>query len=205
VYDVDPSVSSKIAMADIELSGSGPRPFDASSSTTTDLFALELSRPWENWMVLARLDDREKTLALPELGLESGKDYLVFEFWTKAFLGTFRDRMAPPGIDPAYGCQVLTFRKKTGHPQLLCTSRHISGGAVEIDSLTWTAQTLSGSSNLIPGEEYTLYLYEPEGSTIRDIKVTGADMVRNIVQGSVRQIVISSPSSRKCTWSLSYQ
>jgi alpha-galactosidase len=205
VYDVDPSVSSKFALADIELSGSGPRPFDASSSTTTDLFALEINKPWENWTVLARLDEREKMLSLPELGLEAGTDYLVFEFWTRTFLGTSRDRFTPPNIDPAFGCQVLTFRKKLDHPQLLATSRHISGGAVELSDLAWKSNALSGSSELVPGEEYTLYIHEPQGSTFRSINVTGADMIRNTAQGPVRQIVIRSPTAKKCTWSLSYQ
>jgi alpha-galactosidase len=205
VYDVDPSVSSKIAMADIELSGSGPRPFDASASTTTDLFALEVTRPWENWMVLARMDEKEKSLAFSELGLEPGTDYLVFEFWTKAFLGEFRDRFEAPAIDPSYRCQVLSFRKKLDHPQLLGTSRHISGGAVEIDDLSWAGKTLAATSELIPGEEYTLYIHEPDGSRFKSCSVTGADMIRNTVQGSIRQVVVRRTGASKCNWKVEYE
>lgn len=41
VYDVDPSRSSVIGNANLELSGSGPRSFDASTTTTTGLFSLK--------------------------------------------------------------------------------------------------------------------------------------------------------------------
>lgn len=74
VYDVDPSRSNLISGADLEMSGSGPRPFDASSSTTTGLFSLELSKPWENWLVLGRLDNRDKVLPLRDLGLDEKKN-----------------------------------------------------------------------------------------------------------------------------------
>ncbi len=205
VYDVDPSVSAHIAMAATELSGSGPRPFDASSSTTTGLFALEISKPWENWMVLGRLDDRDRTLPFSELGLEPTEDQLVFEFWTKRFLGTFREKFDPPAIDSNFRCQVLCFRKKLDHPQLLATNRHISCGAAEIKELQWTGNALVGTSDLVAGDDYIIYIHEPVGSSDPKIDMSDGLPFTTSKTGALRTITVRSSGTTRCTWKLSYE
>ena len=204
VYDVDPSASAHIAMVPTELSGSGPRPFDASSSTTTGLFALEISKSWENWIVLGRLDERDKILPFADLGLETGKDYLVFEFWSKKFLGSFRDKLEPPAMDTSFRCQVLCFRKKLDHPQLLATNRHISCGAAEISDLRWERNTLSGISGIIPGEDYVIYIHEPAGTSAPRIETSEGSSASFAKEGDIRTVTIHSAGNKTCTWKLIY-
>jgi hypothetical protein len=204
VYDVDPSVSDHISMVPAELSGSGPRPFDASSSTTTGLFMLEVSKSWENWMVLGRLDERDKVLPFSDLGLEKGTEYLVFEFWTKQFLGSFKDQLQPPDIDTSYRCQVLCFRKKLEHPQLLATNRHISCGAAEITDLIWKENSLSGTSTLVPGEDYMLYVHEPATTAAPAIDPGDGFSAITSKSGDMRTVIIHSSGKKTCSWKLTY-
>ena len=105
VYDVDPSRSSLLAMANTELSGSGPRPFDADQREIVSLYQLDIARPFEQWTVLARTRDDGEAIPLGELGLAPGTDYLAFEFWTRKFLGVVRTRYSPDRSTPALGCR----------------------------------------------------------------------------------------------------
>jgi alpha-galactosidase len=204
VYDVDPSRSSLIAGADVEMSGSGPRSFDASSNTITGLFELEINKPFENWVVLGRVDDRDKVLPFRELGLDEKKEYLVFEFWTKKFRGVFHSQLIPGGIDPAFNCQAFCIREKLNHPQLLATNRHISGGGLEISGLDWENNSLRGTSELVAGDKYIIYLYEGVGYTFEKVVLKGADLVGVEKTGWVREISLISLKGGIAEWSVRY-
>jgi hypothetical protein len=205
VYDVDASVSSNIALADIELSGSGPRPFDASTSTTTGLFALEISKPFENWMILGRLDERDKVLPSAELGLDANKEYIVFEFWTKQLQGTFQKQFAPPLIDTNYNCQVFCIREKQNHPQVLATNRHITCGAVDLNNVQWKSLQLSGESETVKNENYLLYIYEPDGFTYEKILLSSGSLISAEKKGMMRVFTLQPGSSAVINWQVRYK
>ncbi|HWD89713.1 MAG TPA: glycoside hydrolase family 36 protein [Mucilaginibacter sp.] len=203
-YDVDPSRSSLIAGADVEMSGSGPRPFDASSNTTTGLFELELNKPFENWIVLGRLDERDRLLSFKDLGLDEKEEYLVFEFWSKKFRGVFRSQFVPGAIDTAFNCQAFCFRKKLQHPQLLATNRHISCGGLEIRDMRWEGNALKGTSELVANDKYTIYLYEGAGYAFSKVTVKGAALVANEKDGVVRKITLLAKDSGTADWTVQY-
>jgi hypothetical protein len=204
VYDVDPSRSSLIAGADVEMSGSGPRPYDAGSNTITSLFELEINKPFENWVVLGRLDDRDKVLPFRDLGLDDKKEYLVFEFWTKKFWGVFKSQLIPGGIDTAFNCQAFCIREKLDHPQLLATNRHISCGGLEISTLNWGDNSLRGTSELVANDKYTFYVYEGEGYIFEKVVLKGADLVGVEKTGSVRKITLISSKGGMVEWGVRY-
>ena len=204
VYDVDPSRSSLIAGADVEMSGSGPRPFDAGSYTTTGLFELEINKPFGTWLVLGRLDDRDRLLPFRDLGLDDKKEYLVFEFWTKKFLGQFQTRFVPGSIDTTFNCQAFCIREKLSHPQLLATNRHISCGGLEIKNLGWKNRVLHGVSELVTNDKYVLYVYEGAGYSSPKVSVKGAELLAMQKEGPVRKITLLSPSGGDAEWSISY-
>ena len=58
-------------------------------------------------------------------------------------------------------------------PQLVGTSRHITG-AYSINDLAWdSAQSrLRGASKTVPGDDYTLWFYVPEGFTVAHLRAT---------------------------------
>jgi alpha-galactosidase len=204
VYDVDPSRSSHIAMADVEMSGSGPRIFDASSTTTTGLFLLEINRPFENWLVLGRLDERDQKISFKDLGLDDRKKYICFEFWSKKSLGAFQGQFYPGSIDSNYHCQVFCIREKQDHPQLLATNRHVSCGALEIKTMQWKNNMLEGTSGLTNGDDYTIYINEPDEFHLKKINLSDGEIITNKKEGSIRSITIRSSSS-ELSWKIEYQ
>jgi hypothetical protein len=205
VYDVDPSRSGLIAQAETEMSGSGPRPFDASTTTTTGLFQMDINQPYENWTVLGRLDERDRVIPLKDLGLDSKKEYLVFEFWSKKFRGVQTKQFIPGAIDTAFNCQVFCFREKQNHPQLLATNRHISCGALEIEQLQWNNKRLTGTSKMVADDLYTIYVYEPSGVQFKAIKTGKAKLIENSKSGEIRKITFQSTDAATIQWEVSYQ
>lgn len=205
VYDVDPSRSSLIHLADAEMSGSGPRCFDAGTTTTTGLFSLEISRPFENWLILGRLDERDPLIPLKDLGLNENKKYLVYEFWSEKFIGIMQKQLIPGNIDTNFNCQVFCFRELKDHPQLIATSRHITCGGTELSNMSWLNSTLSGTSELVAGDLYTIWVYEPEEAVYKGFKAGGdVDVIINNKKGNVRTISMNPVSGGKTNWSIQY-
>jgi len=205
VYDVDPSRSSLIAQAETEMSGSGPRPFDASTTTTTGLFQMDINKPYENWTVVGRLDERDRVIPLKDLGLDAKKEYLVFEFWSKKFRGIQTKQFIPGAIDTAFNCQLFCFREKQNHPQLLATNRHISCGALELEQLQWNNNRLIGTSNLVADDLYSIYIYEPAGTTFKKVITGNAQLIENVLSGEIRKISFRSTEAVAVQWEISYQ
>jgi len=100
-----------------------------------------------------------------KLGLSAGSRYVAFDFWGQKLLGVFQDRMKVE-IEP-HDTRVLLVHPFLNRPQLIGTSRHITG-AYSILDLAWDASKnrLRGSSQTVPGEAYTLWVYVPEGVTV---------------------------------------
>ena len=204
VYDVDPSRSAHIGLYEAEMSGSGPRVFDAGTATTTGLFSLELNRSFENWLVLGRMDERDNLIPVRDLGLDPNKQYLCFEFWTKKFMGIVNKQFSPGTIDSNYHCQVFCLREKLSHPQLLATNRHVSCGGFEINEMNWSGNALSGSSELVANDLYVIYVFEPDDSVLKDIKLDGADLISNKKEGNIRAITTKSSHNATLHWSFMY-
>ncbi|ASU34227.1 glycoside hydrolase family 36 protein [Mucilaginibacter xinganensis] len=205
VYDVDPSRSALISQADVEMSGSGPRPFDASSTTTTGLFELELNKPFENWIVLGRVDERDKILPFKDLGLDDKKEYLVFEFWTKHFEGTFKTQFTPGTIDTVFNCQVFCFREKQDHPQIMATNRHISCGGLELTNVQWKNNSLSGISQAVLNDDYVIYIHENSGFNFGDVTLKNASVVKNEKDGEIRKITLHPTGNGLINWDVNYK
>jgi len=100
-----------------------------------------------------------------KLGLNPDKSYVVFDFWNQKLEGIFKDSLEV-FIEP-HDTHVFIIRPVLGRPQLLATSRHITG-AFSIKDLAWnpSAYSLRGSSQTVPDEPYSLFVYMPEGVTI---------------------------------------
>jgi hypothetical protein len=173
VYDVDPSRSSRIGEADVSVSGSGPRPFDADQRLEVPLYLLDVSRPFERWTVLARTGGADGPIRFADLGLAGDRQYLVFEFWTKRLIGRFQGSFAPGPVDRRFQVQDLCIREWAGHPQLVATNRHVSCGVPDLVDVRWSGDTLSGVSDLVGGDTYELYLSEPGG--YRFVAATAGD------------------------------
>jgi Melibiase len=204
LYDVDPSRSSRIAEADGQLSGAGPRPFDADKRLVVPLYQLDIARPFEQWTVLARTGGDDRPIDLQDLGLAPGADYVGFEFWTKTPLGVIRDRLRPPPIDPRFEVEAVCLRPRVDRPQVLATNRHVTCGGPDLIDVTWRDGVLGGTSELVAGDDYVLYLTEPAGFRLDDVSAEGATVASQAMDGATRSVRLRSASGGRVTWRIRY-
>lgn len=205
VYDVDPSRSRLLAEAGVTLSGAGPRPFDADQRLTVPLYQLDIARPFEQWTVLARTAGSDGRIEFPELGLPLGTDYVAFEFWTRRPLGVVRDRVVLPPVDPAYEVQAVCLRARVDHPQILATTRHVTCGGADLAEVRWTGDgTLAGTSELVAGDEYAIYLTEPAGFRFERAEAEGADVLGQSLQDGVRMVRLRAATGGQVRWTVRY-
>ena len=204
IYDVDPTRSAHIDRVDSEVSGSGPRVFDADQAAVCDLFLLELNTSYENWAVLGRTSNKTDCLDFIDLGLSPEFEYLVFEFWSKEFLGIFTGSFTPTKINTKYNCQLLCIRKRKNHPQVIASNRHISCGALEMDSVQWSDNTLSGKSSVISSDNYILYVFEPAEFTLKQTVCSKAKIINNQKTGLIRTIEFLPEASSIMDWKIKY-
>ena len=200
IFDVDPSRSAELGRVDTEVSGSGPRVFDASLRPTCDLFSLEIDRPFENWLVLGRTGESAREIAFADLGLDPGKEYWVFEFWTKRLVGSFTGSFAPGPLDPVFRSQALAIRERRPHPQVLATSRHVTCGGADLADVRWAEGALTGASRIVPGDPYDIYLTEPEGYRLEAFSCEGATASEPLREGLAVRVRLWAGESRSAAW-----
>ncbi len=205
LYDVDPSRSSLLHLAGEQTSGAGPRPFDADQRLIVPLYQLDVARPFEQWTVLARTDDATGPIALRDLGLRDSTEYLSFEFWSRRALGVVRDSLRPPPVDPRYQVQVICLRRKLDRPQLLATSRHVTCGGPDLIEMNWLNGTLSGTSELVAGDPYLLFLNEPAGYQYQATEAEGATVQPGPVEGTTRSVTLLSERGGRVRWRIRYE
>ncbi len=149
--------------------GEAARPVDLFDSDLPSVFALKVSKPFGEWTVAgffnANLSEQViHSLPLERLWLRSDQPYLVYDFWKEKFMGEQSGSIqitVPPG-----SVTLLTFHERSGVPQFISTSRHVTQGAIELEYVAWDAgtQTLTGISKGSPDSSHyvTVYLPDPE-------------------------------------------
>jgi hypothetical protein len=161
LYDFDPSKTNNlIAGLRNQNGGSNAGPIDASQQgAECPWWQLDVSRPFENWTVLARLSWQSQPLtnvAFSDLGLPSAK-YAVYEFWSHRYLGEFEGSF-PAEAQMAKVAHVYCIRRVADHPQVISTNRHITQGGPDLLDAKWDAKTktLSGESQTVEGDPYEI-------------------------------------------------
>jgi hypothetical protein len=162
VYDVDPSRTDRLWMVENEVSGAGPRPFEADQRLQQTLYQTDIARWFERWTVLARTTGAPATIAMADLGLDATREYVAFDFWGNRSLGVFKASLTLAPV-AEHDVQVLCLRERVDHPQLLSTNRHVTCGGVDVQDVRWEANALSGVSKGAVGEVAVLSVTEPVG------------------------------------------
>ncbi len=204
VYDLDPSRSSRLPMVQHEVSGSGPRPFEADQRLQQTVYQLDVARPFERWTVLARTPGAPAAIALADLGLPLDRAQVVFDFWNQRLVGTFRDSLRLPPVD-TLGVQVLCVRAQENHPQVLATNRHVSCGGVDLEQVAWDGHVLSGRSRVVAGDPYALFVTEPPGWTVTAATATGTTVTLGDSRDGVRRIVIRTDTAQTSGWQITFR
>jgi hypothetical protein len=205
LYDLDPSRSSELARVDAEVSGRDPTPFDAGLASAAELYLLEVNRPFESWMVLGRLGGEFDEIRVDELGLDPSKPYLVFEFWQKQVRAASGNSFTPGPLPPKVHSQAFIIRERLDHPQLVATSRHVTGGGVDLLDVSWADTALSGRSQVVGGDPYGIYLTEPAGWTFSGIACDGAEPLDTERTGQVVRSGCLADKSGEIRWRARFQ
>ena len=128
-----------------------------------------INLPFESWNVcsVTNLLETEASATVrmkKDLKLDAG-EYLVFDYWNQAFLGSISDEVTLEL--PAMGTAVLSVRKRTGVPQILSTSRHVTQGVVDLEDVAWNGETctLSIQTSVVKNDPYQIFVYVPDGFT----------------------------------------
>jgi alpha-galactosidase len=201
LYDVDPSRSAELGRVDREVSGRDPKPFDAGLTPAVDLFELEINRPFESWVVLGRTGGLEDTISFQDLGLDPQTPQLVFEFWQKRSFGTHTVGFAPGPLPSATNAQAFIIRERLDHPQVLATSRHVTGGGPDLLDVAWDGSSLSGRSEVVGGDPYEVYVTEPRGWALTSFTCGAAPALAIAHKGGYALAGCAAPASGTVAWS----
>lgn len=71
------------------------------------------------------------------------------------------------------GLASYAIRERLKRPQLISTSRHLSQGAAEIMEMQWKKSTLTGKSNIVAEDPYTITFTVPKGFSLKSFTVNG--------------------------------
>ncbi len=178
---------------------------------------LEIDKPFENWSVLARFNWRKLSLywnrdSLPaekvqfsDLGLADDKEYLVYEFWSRKFLGKSKGSFTAPAQDASNGLQVFAIREARAHPWVISTTRHISQGGVSLLAEKWDGggKVLSGKSAVIVGDPYVMTVHLPKGFRLKSAEATGEKVaIENLEETATVRIVPSA--TKTVNWKIEF-
>jgi len=210
LYDYDPSKSFnliRLPRAGIT-SGASPSPIDGDQfGPVCQWWLNEFNRPFESWNVLHRLNwtngaAEKTTVHFADIGLDPRKTYLVYEFWSHQFLGAFRDNVEFPAIKPM-GLESYAIREQLDRPQIVSTSRHISQGGVDLLSVDWKDNALSGKSAVVDGDRYELAIHVPDGYAVigATLDHKSLEVVR---EGQIVRMSCTPKHSAEVSWSITF-
>jgi len=140
-----------------------------------------------------------------KLGLAAGSPYIVFDFWAQKLVGVFSSGMKIE-IDP-HDTRVLAIHPALGHPQVVGTSRHISG-AYSLPQIAWdpVRQALHGASQTVAGDDYSFFVYVPDGYSIGSIAAvdaSGALAARQEADGPLLKVTVPARSA-SVQWTVAF-
>jgi hypothetical protein len=178
LYDYDPIKTDHLkAGLRNDHGGADSGPIDADQrGEVCPWWMLDINRPFESWTVLTHMNWEKAPLPqavvkFRDLGLPPAQ-YAVFEFWSKKYLGDFNDAFTASSLDPK-DLSTYAIRRVLDRPQVLSTSRHVSQGGVDLVNVVWKGNVLSGSSNVVRHDPYSIYVRLPDGYQVKSATIGG--------------------------------
>ena len=171
---------------------------------------LKVRRPFGEWDVVALFNWSESEALVgfdfAELGLTADAEYVIDEFWTKAYQGVRKGRFEMQV--PARGVRLLAVHRALSTPQFLSSDRHVTQGAVELTRLAWdaAAKTLAGSVQAVKGSPLTLRFRVPSGYVFELARADGGVTCKAVSESAELVVVtLTSPVSQDVPFALSWK
>lgn len=190
------------------------KPAEFGKTDPPTLFYSRLKTSFDSWTVAACFNPSPalpfmQTIEAKEIGLDSNKTYICFDFWNEKIYGEMTgktDVMVPPG-----DVCVLGIREKKEVPFVLSTSRHIFQAYLELDDVSYNTETdiLSGWFKSPPGSTQRLYVYVPEGFEISEDEDKSlhpaVTCLPAIISGCMLMLEIEMPAEGKKHFTLRFR
>lgn len=177
----------------------GARTVDFFKEENPHILDLKVSNKTEEWHVTGIFNTnrpdrpRKYTLDFKGIGLDSGREYLVFDFWARKFLGKLKGSFKT-GVLPPHHCQVLCIRENRNVPQVLSTDMHITQGGVEVLSSIYDAAKSILRIELAPvSKTGRIYVHMPRGFRAVDSSMRQNGSVLEVpvkINGRNREIAV---------------
>jgi hypothetical protein len=213
LYDFDPRKSDNVIRVERTLvkAGGPSSPIDAEQwGKVCPWWLLEIDRPFDHWMVVAHFNWESSPLGsvrvnFADLGLAADRDYLVYEFWSKKFLGASKGSFVTAPVEPK-GLQIYAVRRALDRPQIVSTNRHISQGAVDLLDIRWdkATATLSGRSHVVRNDPYELAIRVPAGYTPVAAQIAGTNAALRL-DGELVGIHYSPTTMGEIDWQVNFK
>jgi hypothetical protein len=176
-----------------------------------DLKVNHLGRNYDVVGVFNFGEDRKQQTHLKwaDLGLEPNQLVHVFDFWNKEYLGAYEAGMIVETAPTS--CRVLTLLPANGRIQLISTSRHMTQGWVDLQSLDAgdSGRTQKGVSKVVKSDPYQLSFAFPRGTNYVVARAvartaTGELPVRIFNHQGWAAIQFTSPQTTEVTWEIEF-
>jgi hypothetical protein len=139
--------------------------------------------------------------AARDLRLDPNKEYIVYEFWTKKLIGTFKGTFVPRPV-VSYDCDIYSIVEKQDRPVLISTSRHIRQMAFDIKDLAYDGgqRMLRGLSRAVAGDPYQLRLYVPDGFAAKRVELSGGLTAKMATDGPLLTVDYTAAAGADVEW-----
>lgn len=187
-------------------------PVDLFIRKPAQIWNMPVVRPFGNWTILSVFnytnrynpsapDFSAKLDAERDLRLDPSKEYIVYEFWNKKLIGTFKGTFVTPPLNP-YDCDIYSIVEKQDHPVLISTSRHIRQMAVDIKDMAYDIpqRILKGVSRAVAGDPYQLRIYVPEGFTAKRTELSEGLTSTMKTEGNLLTVDFQSATGNDINW-----
>ena len=147
--------------------------------------------------------------AFGALGLNSGREYYLYEFWNDAYLGKLRgDSALKQELQPDEA-RMFSIHAVQSQPQWLSTDRHVMQGYVDlVTKPSWDAaqRTLSGTSDVVGGEPYRITIALNGASpTGAEVKAGSATVTIRPDQPELADLVIVAAENQQVAWTVRFK
>jgi hypothetical protein len=151
-----------------------------------------IQKDWGRFDVVAvyNLSDKPATITVDfdALGLDTGREYLTWEFWDRKFVGKVRERLTVNM--PEESVKIFRLVENTGRPVLLATDMHMTMGEMDVQEASYHPDTRTFRVKAVrpAGEKGGVYVYAPD-----DVHVVNFEGVHIAKDGRDNSLVLYIP------------
>ncbi len=153
--------------------GIAARPLDLFENELPCLLYLPIETDFGQWVMLAAINWGERMMAttLDLNKIVGDGPYHVFDFWQERYLGLVRGRLKIRQLPHA--TKLLLLKKPSNHPDLLASTFHLTGGAVEVKALRFDGKRLTLEMEKAGTQYGKLFFLVPEPYEVTSVRFNG--------------------------------